>query len=170
MNSWVSPKAKKGLKSKIHGRGFFALKPIKRGEVIAIKNGSLLTWNELKGARLRKDSYLQIGDNLYVGPRTKKEFENSMLFINHSCNPNAGIKGKKTVTAIRNIKKGEEITVDYVTWCSNDLLSITTCNCGSKICRKKITSNDWKNPELQKRYKGYFSSFIQAKINKVSKH
>ena len=168
MKSWISLKAQKGLKSKIHGRGLFALEPIKKGEIIAIKKGDSLTWKQLKNGGLHEDCYLQTEDDVYVGPRTKKEFENSMLYINHSCNPNAGIKGKKTIIAIKNIKNGEEIFIDYA-MCYCGRLSVMRCNCGSKNCRKKITADDWKNPELQKRYKGYFSLFVQTKINKISK-
>ena len=168
MKSWISLKAQKGLKSKIHGRGLFALEPIKKGEIIAIKKGDALTWKQLKKIGLPEHYYLKVEDDVYMGPRTKKEAENSLIYINHSCNPNAGMKGKKTTIAIKNIKNGEEIVIDYA-MCYHGGLSVMRCNCGSKNCRKKITADDWKNPELQKKYKGYFSLFIQTKINKTSK-
>ena len=168
MNSRISLKAQKGLKSKIHGRGLFSLKPIKKGEIVAIKRGNSFTWKQLKKIGLSEHYYLQIEDDVYLGPRTEKEAENSLIYINHSCNPNTGMKGKKTIIAIKNIKNGEEIFIDYA-MCYHGRLSAMRCNCGSKNCRKKITADDWKNPELQKKYKGYFSSFIQSKINKISK-
>jgi len=31
-------------------------------------------------------------------------------------------------------------------------------------CRGKVTFNDWKIPEIQKRYDGYFSWYLQEKI------
>lgn len=43
------------------------------------------------------------------------------------------------------------------------------CGCGTKDCRKIITDNDWKLPELQNRYDGYFQWFLQEKIDKLKK-
>lgn len=169
MKSWVSLKVEKGLKSKIHGKGLFALKSIKKGEIIAIKRGGSFTREQLKKIGLPKYCYIQTEDNVYVGPGNSKELENSMLYINHSCNPNAGMKGKKTIITIKNIKRGEEIFLDYA-MCYSNPLYVMRCNCRSKNCRKKITGNDWRSLELQKRYKGYFSSFIQVKINKSLKY
>ncbi|MBU2613459.1 hypothetical protein KJ925_03335 [Patescibacteria group bacterium] len=40
-----------------------------------------------------------------------------------------------------------------------------TCACGTERCRKTVTGNDWKIPDLQKRYAGYFSDYIQRKID-----
>jgi len=122
---------------------------------------------QLKKIGLPKHCYIQTEDNVYIGPRNRNELENSMLYINHSCNPNAGIKGKKIVIAIKDIKREEEISIDYA-MCYCNPLYLMRCNCRSKNCRKKITGNDWRNPELQRRYKGHFSFFIQAKINKSS--
>jgi uncharacterized protein len=43
------------------------------------------------------------------------------------------------------------------------------CFCGSKICRGKVKSYDWKITELQKRYRGYFQPYIQDKIDQITK-
>jgi SET domain-containing protein len=169
MKSWLSPKTKKGLKSKIHGRGFFAIKNIKKGEVVAIKGGHLITGKQLKKLKIKDHCELQIDNDLYVGPLTEKEFEDSMILVNHSCDPNAGIKDKVKVVAIRNIKNGEEIVIDYGMIDDNNN-HIMKCNCQSPNCRKKITGKDWKNPKLQKKYKGFFSPFIQKKIDKSQGH
>ncbi|KKT16367.1 MAG: Nuclear protein SET [Parcubacteria group bacterium GW2011_GWB1_43_6] len=166
MKSWISPKTKKGLKSKIHGRGIFAIALIKKGEVVAIKKGHLLTGAQIKKLGTRHHYDLKIGDDLYIGPNCKDEFEDSMVFINHSCSPNAGFKGQQaTFIAIKDIKKGEEIVLDYAMF-DDDEKNIMKCNCGFSNCRKIITGKDWKNPKLQKKYKGCFSPFIQKKINK----
>jgi hypothetical protein len=39
------------------------------------------------------------------------------------------------------------------------------CVCGSEKCRRKITEEDWRLPELRRRYKGYFSQYLQEKID-----
>ena len=38
------------------------------------------------------------------------------------------------------------------------------CACGTRRCRGLITGGDWKRPELQERYSGFFSSYITRKI------
>jgi hypothetical protein len=75
--------------------------------------------------------------------------------------------------AMRNIKKGEEIAYDYAMVMnsnekSNSYFKIK-CLCGSKNCRGYIAEDDWKIPELQKRYDGYFQWHLQKKINKIKK-
>ncbi len=39
------------------------------------------------------------------------------------------------------------------------------CKCGSPNCRKIITESDWENSELRRRYNGYFSQYLQEKID-----
>lgn len=41
------------------------------------------------------------------------------------------------------------------------------CRCGAKNCRGFITEDDWRRPDLQARYDGYFQWFLQEKINAV---
>jgi hypothetical protein len=41
------------------------------------------------------------------------------------------------------------------------------CHCGTDHCRKMITGNDWKLPELQRRYKGFFSPYLQRRIDRL---
>jgi hypothetical protein len=38
------------------------------------------------------------------------------------------------------------------------------CGCGLSDCRGYITGSDWKRAELQERYKGYFSPYLQGRI------
>ena len=38
------------------------------------------------------------------------------------------------------------------------------CHCGTSVCRGVITGNDWQRTELQHRYAGHFSPFINARI------
>jgi hypothetical protein len=75
---------------------------------------------------------------------------------------------------MRDIQAGEEITFDYGTTVSvsvgSDMIFEMDCACGSPCCRKTITEQDWMLPELQVRYKGYFSQYIQNKIEKLNEN
>lgn len=130
--------------SKISGKGTFASRNIKVGDVINIITGT--EYNEkqvddlIKKEKLRIDDDFQIDDDKFlVGPGID-------YFTNHSCDPNAGIKNTNQVVAVINIKKDEEITIDYSTISGipkngssyrNDEW-VMICNCGSKNCRGEI--------------------------------
>lgn len=108
------------------------------------------------------DSYLQIDDNFVLAPLKKNEIKKIMMFLNHSCEPNVGMRGEISFTAIRDIRSGEELTIDYA-MIDADRYEMK-CSCRKKDCRKIISGNDWKSEKLQKKYKGYFSRYIQDKI------
>jgi hypothetical protein len=59
--------------------------------------------------------------------------------------------------------KGDDITFDYGTSEEHD--QPWTCACGTALCRKKITANDWQRPELVARYDRHFLKHIQAKVD-----
>ncbi|HYE21970.1 MAG TPA: SET domain-containing protein-lysine N-methyltransferase, partial [Verrucomicrobiae bacterium] len=107
------------------------------------------------------DYCLQVDDDLYFAAVQKHQVE-SADYVNHSCDPTCGVKDKLKLVAMRDIHPGEEITFDYAMTESSDYSF--ECNCGRTNCRKKVTGDDWKIPELQKKYKGYFSEYLEKKI------
>lgn len=149
------------------GKGFFAQEDILKGEILAIKNGHIVKSDEaLKLDKEIGDFSLQISDEFYICPRTKEEIEDIVIFINHSCNPNVGMDGQISYIAMRNIEAGEELCLDYAMAITSDYE--LNCNCGSVNCRKRITGDDWKKEEIQKRYDKYFAWFIYKKIHRLA--
>ena len=67
---------------------------------------------------------------------------------------------------MRDISPGEELTHDWAT--TDDLDYALECNCGSPNCRRIVTGKDWMKEELQEKYRGWFSWFIQRKIDMLS--
>jgi|SRR3989344_1506761 len=162
LSSYCSPKTKI-RKSSIDKNGRFAKNTISKGEIIAIRSGQIINGKELKeNKNVISDSEHQISDDFYLASLTKKDFDNVMCFINHSCDPNVGILGNVIVVAIRDIKVGEELCLDYAMVFSHN--KKIECRCGSKICRKVITGKDWMRKELQEKYGEYFSSYLLQKI------
>ena len=106
---------------------------------------------------------IQIGDNLFIGPRTASERDGGMMHLNHSCEPNVGIRGEITFVAMRDIRSDEELSFDYAMTDDEPDIDMQ-CNCGAPDCRRVITGSDWKRPDLQRRYEGYFSAYLQCKI------
>jgi SET domain-containing protein len=163
VSSYIIPKARKGKKSGIHGRGLFALKPISKNEIVAIKGGHILSREQLKKKRkIVGDSYIQIDDDFFLAPLTKEEHDSVMMFLNHSCDPNVGVKGQITYVAMRDIKPGEELTLDYAMIDDDDFTM--ECGCSKPNCRKIVTGKDWMKKDLQKKYGDYFATFILNKI------
>ncbi len=147
--------------SPINGKGMFAKERIKKGGVVFIKGGHILERSEFFSSG-EISSYLPIDDNYFIAAKTPEEEEAIKLYNNHSCDPNCGLRGEITFVAIRDIEIGEELTCDYA-FIDNEDYEFE-CNCGSENCRKKITGYDWKLPELQSRYREYFSAYLQAKF------
>ncbi len=71
-----------------------------------------------------------------------------------------------SLVTIRDIEAGEMISNDYAL--TEHLIGFFpgfNCNCKSPHCRDEISVNDWRNPELQNRYRGYFTSGVEALIS-----
>jgi len=105
---------------------------------------------------------IQIDGDLFIAAVTEEERELSMLYLNHSCDPNLGMRGEITFVAMRDIRTGEELTHDWAMTDDDDYS--LKCNCGVPDCRKILTGKDWQRPDLQRRYAGYFSVYLARKI------
>ena len=110
---------------------------------------------------------IQIADDLFICPTSIEEREGSMIFSNHSCDPNLGLRGQIVFVAMRPIRAGEELTHDWAMTDDDD--SSTECHCGSANCRGTITGKDWRRAELQVRYGNYFSAYLLEKIERMRK-
>ena len=88
-----------------------------------------------------------------------------MLFINHSCEPNVGFAGNTVLVAMRDVTAGEELTTDYALFDDYDGQMSCLCNTGS--CRQIIDGHDWRRRDLQLKYRGYFSWYLQRKIDET---
>ena len=140
------------------GLGLFATKNFKKGELILMISGPIITQEEVdKKPEKEQANALQIKDDFYI------DFKEPGVLVNHSCNPNAGIKEDKEMIAIKNIQAGQEITWDYST--SIDGGWTMSCACGEKECRKKVKDFTLLPKKTQKKYLqlGIVQKFIQKK-------
>ena len=161
--SYLSPKTEV-RDSKIHGRGLFATADIAKDEIVAVKGGHIV---DRKTLREKITPWLgpvevQIDDDLFIAPVTSEERELSMLYSNHSCDANLGIRGQITFVAMRDVQAGEELTHDWATTDDDDYS--VECKCGAPNCRRTVSGKDWQRPELQNQYAGYFSTYLGRKI------
>ncbi len=168
-HSWLSPKLEVRTVSS-GNKGLCAKEPIAAGERLAIFGGHIMSAvDEPEFDHGASDLALQIDEQFVIGTAHESELEDTDYF-NHSCNPNAGFKGQIFLVAMRDIIADEEITFDYAMVLHESKGAgpyAFECLCGSPACRKVVTDNDWKLPELQKRYDGYFQWYLQDKIDRL---
>lgn len=157
--SYLSPKLE-GRKRPDGERGIFACQSIACGELIAVWGGKAVTFHELMKlpTDLRRLS-IQVDEEIYL----VSVIENEGDWVNHSCTPNAGLRGQISLVAMRPIAPGEEVTFDYA-MCDSSAYDEFDCTCGTPSCRERVTGRDWQRPELQQRYQGYFSAYLEPLV------
>jgi uncharacterized protein len=144
------------------GMGVFAIEPVGRGEVLAMWGGRVVTVEEIYRFDEQQRHYMiQIEEELFLTPSDPTE---AAEYVNHSCDPSAGLNGQIALLALRDIAPGEEICFDYAMSESHSLFEFE-CRCGSPRCRGWLRADDWLDPELQRRYAGYFSPYLQRRID-----
>ncbi len=164
--SYISPKATKGQPSAIEGRGLFAVSPIRKDEIVAIKGGHIVDGQTLtQNAEAVGNSEIQLADGFFIAALDAGEYEDVMLFLNHSCEPNVGVGGNIVFVAMRDIAPGDELTIDYAMF--DDFVGQMQCRCGRASCRGVIDGQDWRRPELQARYDEYFAWYLQRKMRQA---
>ena len=124
-------------KSKIDNLGLYAAKDIKNGEKVIQYKGKVITRKEAEeNPKYDNDKAIYLF-NLNKRYDLDGDFKfNTARLINHSCNPNCEVSGtglKVWVYAIRDIKKGEELTYDYGFGFDEDYKDFP-CRCRSKNC------------------------------------
>ena len=162
--SYLSPKTIV-KDSAIHGRGLFASAPIQKDEIVVVKGGYIFTRqtrDEIE--KTLGPAEIPIAEDLYIGPLSEDERDGSMIFSNHSCNPNIGVQGQIVFVAMRDIAAGGELTHDWAT--TDDEPDEMECHCGAPNCRKIVTGQDWRRPDLQEKYAGYMSWYLVEKIKR----
>jgi SET domain-containing protein len=143
------------------GLGVFAIESIAAGETVAAFGGSVVSKAEFdQMPELRRVHGIQIDDELFmVGGETLEPAD----YANHSCAPNAGIVGSILLVAMTEIAPGEEVCFDYAMCDASDYDEFV-CECGTERCRRVVTSADWQLDELQDRYAGWMSAYLQRRI------
>lgn len=153
--------------------GVFADEPIARGERVAIFGGDVMRIDEIDALPPHlQDLPMQIEERFVLGDRSRGSPEPADRF-NHSCEPNVGFRGQLFLEAIRPIGRDEEVCFDYAMVVSpsvgSALVFSMRCRCGAPRCRRVITEEDWLRPELRRRYSGFFSQYIEDRLERLAR-
>ena len=135
-------------RSKIQGRGAFAIRPIKKGTRIIEYLGERISHTEAdkryddSGMGRHHTFLFSVGRSTVIDAAVGG---NDARFINHSCAPNCeAIEDKKRIfiEAIRDIAEGDELTYDYAYERDGtedeEWEKLYMCKCGAATCRGTI--------------------------------
>jgi hypothetical protein len=133
--------------SRLSGHGVFAARRYGVGERLFVLQGEALTKAQiLLGGEEHAANAYQIDDDLYIYPLHPEG-----RFMNHSCEPNAGLKEDREMVALREIQPGEEVAFDYSTTMSERHWTMP-CACGAAGCRRVVGDFHELPTSVQQRY------------------
>lgn len=155
--------------SAISGQGLYAGEKINRGDIILCFGGTLALQEDRYSGKYMSSTFTGISETIMLCEmaESQKDFSD---YINHSCNPNAGMLDCLSVVAIRDIGEGEEIVCDYAFWeADQDWVLKSECNCGNINCRKIISGRDWEKVKPEDNHFKFFSPFLKRRILEYAK-
>lgn len=152
--------------------GMYATRAIHPGEVVEAyeeqphvlvsKSHVLRHWDEQRKRWFAQYAY-PLNDEVYVMWSANPE---DWKPLNHSCDPNCWLDGLNLV-ARRAIAPGEQITVDYATFCGPEMEEFI-CTCNAPNCRGIIRGSDWAAPFLEE-YGDHISDYVRAKRSQAAR-
>lgn len=149
------------------GVGLYTEVGICKDDIISITGGVIIKKDYWENFRKEFGDYAYyIEDNYLITPLNPLN-PSADWRMNHCCEPNCGIRGQIVFVALRDIHPGEEVTFDYAMSEADSDYRISL-SCGKPTCRGEFTGNDWMRPDLQQKYEGYFSMYIQRKIDQLN--
>jgi hypothetical protein len=80
-------------------------------------------------------------------------------FPNHSCDPNVGWVDEQRLATTTEVSAGEELVTDYA-MCIVEPDWFLRCHCPSYRCRQMVEGTDWRIPQLQQRYAGWWAPHV----------
>ncbi|AIO67730.1 SET domain-containing protein [Burkholderia oklahomensis] len=131
-------------RSRIHGRGVFALRPIKAGELLLEYKGQVIAWRTATQAHRCNG---QAGHTFYFGLSNGRVIDgssggNSARWLNHACEPNCQAiesNNRIFIEVTRDVFPDEELFIDYGLEISGDVTELErrayACRCRSVRCR-----------------------------------
>lgn len=148
--------------SPISGTGVFAARRLSPGEfVLSFAQGSpeVVPYSVTIRTPEQEGNYVQVGSDAYILPAPPS------LYLNHSCEPNVGVRDQTEIITLARIEAGAELTFDYSTSMAEDGWEID-CACGTPACRGRV--RDFKHlPYKRQLYyieRGVVADFCLASI------
>jgi SET domain-containing protein len=149
--------------SDVAGRGLFATADLPAGTVVSRLGGTLVDTVGLRRLLATSTSYvdsvvLDEDVHLLLAPGSDNRFGN------HACDPNLGWVDEYTLATRQDVAAGAELLHDYA-MSTVDPAFLLRCHCHSYRCRQMVEGTDWRIPQLQRRYAGHWTPYVQRLID-----
>ncbi len=137
-------------------KGIFAKQFIHRGTIDSFICKKCGHYSKEELAKLPKKEYDFVIEHEIIDKSGQYTYfcDKRMLYDNHSCNANVLSSGKGFGIAIKDIKKGEEVTSDYRADGGDEVYFVGGCKCGEKNCMGKTKFTPPPSKKLQKFWNG----------------
>jgi len=138
------------------GYTLVAARDIRRGEHLTTITGPIVE---------KPSTYtIPLGAGLFIDPA------NEGKYLCHSCEPNAGFRGRNQLVAMKDIVQGERVAADYAmivpAYDQKTLAQDLACKCASELCRGEFGSYQTLSNETKQAYKGFVSpAALRADVN-----
>jgi hypothetical protein len=158
---WLHP-AVEARPSDVAGRGLFTNADLPARTVVSRLGGRLVDTATLHDLIAASEEYV---DTIVV------EEDRHLLLApgdnrlgNHACDPNMGWVSEYTLATVVDVAAGVELLTDYA-MSTVDPDWIMRCHCASYRCRQMIEGTDWRIPQLQQRYDGWWAPYVQRLVD-----
>lgn len=141
--------------------GLIATRDFARGEVILVIEGPTTL--------IRTRYTIQVSPTAHLDPQQPDGAPGHGHFLNHSCDPSAGLRVNQTWTAAfvevvarRDIHANKEVTVDYAATEYTTAASETPCQCGAARCRGNLRGYKDLPDHIRTQYKaeGFIPNYL----------
>jgi hypothetical protein len=161
--SYMSPRLEYRVHPQKGGYGVFVRQPVAASDLLVVWGGEVFTAERLMQLPVHnRRRCVQVDEGLYLVPQQIGPAD----YVNHSCNPNAGMQGQISLVARRNLQPGEEVCYDYA-MTDGSPYDEFECTCSAQNCRGRVTGSDWRRPELWEKYANQFSPYLQRRIDRL---
>ena len=128
-------------------KGVFAREDIMQDSVVFYLRGTITTTPSKYTIQLGNNRHL----NFPTIRKTNDDLDYCWQYLNHSCEPNGYMNATElTFRALRDIKRGEQITFNYLTT-ESEMAVPFNCICGSPACFGYIQGRDFLSAAEAKR-------------------
>lgn len=138
------------------GLGLYTRRAFAQGACVFILRGVEHHWpSRTSEDAARHPNWFGIGPDRWIDPAPP--FDR----LNHSCEPNLGVRDEREFVALRNIAAGEELTFDYAIT-QDEVLWEMRCLCHDPTCRGLIRSIHYIPDAIYSRRLPFVGSYFQG--------
>lgn len=140
-----------------HGRGIFAARDLPTGTVVWLPCERCSIWPRAALGELPTERFQELDElGFYLSDGGIVMPCSGAALFNHSCDAAVLDHGLDFGIAVRDLRAGEEVRVDYRTF-SDDAAWTMECGCGAPECARRIGPEQGLDSEVRERWRGHIT-------------